>query len=256
MIAVTFGGSTYPWDSGASIALWVVFGVCLISYLLQQYFALSTTYENRIFPVHFLKSRSLILLYTATGGAAAANAVTLYYISLFFQFTRRDSSIQAAVRLLPQICVFIFFVMVAGGSLPIVGRYNIYYILGGPLILIGGSLMFTINSNTSVSHIYGYESLIASGCGVVFQNAYAVSVARLWRKISRRRLASLMLGRLGLWLSLSRLLGPCSRILGSVILRALLRVMAFRMIMYGPRWRAVSLPSFRMPTRKLFILLS
>jgi MFS family permease len=179
MIAVTFGGSTYAWNSGSSIALWVVFGVCLILYILQQYFVWFTTTERRIFPVHFLKSRTLLLLYIGTAGAAAANSITLYYVPLFFQFTRGDSALQAAVRLLPFICIFIFSVMVAGGLLPAVGRYNLFYIVGGALFLAGGALMFTIDANTSTSRIYGYEVLIAAGTGLVFQNAYAVAASKV-----------------------------------------------------------------------------
>jgi hypothetical protein len=95
MIVVTFGGSTYAWGSGATIALWVVFGVVLISHIFQQGFSIFTTPERRIFPVHFLKSRTLVLIYVATAAAAATNAVTLYYIPLLFQFTKGDSALKA-----------------------------------------------------------------------------------------------------------------------------------------------------------------
>jgi hypothetical protein len=179
MIVVTFGGSTYAWNSGASISLWVVWGVALLTFILQQYFAIFTTPDHRIFPGHFLKSRTMMLLYIATGGAAAANAVTLYYVPLFFQFTRNDSALQAAVRLLPFIVLFIFCVMLAGGLLPVIRRYNIFYMIGGALALTGGALMFTINASTSVSRIYGYEVLIAAGTGLIFQNAYAVAAAKV-----------------------------------------------------------------------------
>jgi MFS family permease len=197
MIACTFGGSTYAWNSGSSIALWVVFGVCLISYILQQYLALFTTAERRIFPVHFIKSRTMLLLYIGTAGAAAANAVTLYYVPLFFQFTRGDSALQAAVRLLPFICLFIFSVMVAGGLLPVLGRYNIFYIIGGALSLAGGALMFTIDANTSTSHIYGYEILIAAGTGLVFQNAYAVAAAKVPDKDKAKAIGFINVAQIG-----------------------------------------------------------
>jgi hypothetical protein len=179
MIVVTFSGSTYAWGSGASIALWVVFGVCLIVFVLQQYFLVGTTEERRIWPAHFFKSRTLVLLYIATAAAACTQAVTLYYTPLFFQFTRGDSAMKAAVRLLPFICGFVFFVMAAGGSLPIVGRYNLYYFVGGSLMVIGASLLCTINERTSAGHIYGYEIIIAAGIGLVFQNAYAVAAAKV-----------------------------------------------------------------------------
>jgi hypothetical protein len=177
MIVVTFGGSTYAWNSGSSIALWVVFGVCLIAYAVQQRF-LSTKAE-RIFPVHFLKSRTLVLLFIGTAGAGAAQSITLYYTPLYFQFTRGDSSIQAAVRLLPFVCTFILFVMFSGSSLPIIGRYNLYYLVGGSLIAIGGALLCTISDTTSASHIYGYEVIVAAGIGLVLQNAFAVAAAKV-----------------------------------------------------------------------------
>jgi hypothetical protein len=182
MVVVTFSGSTWTWNSGQSIGLWTLFGVILISYILQQTFTLATTPSNRIFPTHFLTSRSMLLLYVATAAAAAAMSTTLYYIPLFFQFTRGDSALQAAIRLLPFIVIFIFCVMLAGGLLPVVGRYNVFYILGGALILVGGALMFTIDVTTKTGRIYGYEVLIAAGTGLVFQNGYAVTAAKVAEK--------------------------------------------------------------------------
>jgi hypothetical protein len=179
MIVVTFGGSTYAWDSGAAIALWVVWGVCLIAFIIQQNFSIFTTPERRIFPIHYLKSRTMVLLFICTACAASANAVVLYYIPLFFQFTKGDSALDAAVRLLPFIVIFVFFVMFAGGSLPVVGRYNIYYIVGGALILAGGASLYTIDAHTSIGKIYGFEILVAAGSGLIFQDAYAIAASKV-----------------------------------------------------------------------------
>jgi hypothetical protein len=197
MIVVTFGGSTYTWDSGSSIALWVVFGLCLVGYIVQQAFAIFTTRERRIFPVQFLRSRTILLAYIATSGAAAANLTTLYYIPLFFQFTRGDTALKAAVRLLPFITILIFFIMLAGGSLPAVGRYSLYYILGGVLTIIGSALMFTIDVNTSPSKIYGYEVLIAAGTGLSFQNAYAVAAAKAGPKYAADAIGFINVAQIG-----------------------------------------------------------
>ncbi len=179
MTALTFSGSLYAWNSATAIGLWVTWGVVLIAYILQQGFKILTTEERRIFPVHFLRSRTMVLLFVATGGASAAVAVTLYFVPLFFQFTRGDNALDAAVRLLPFICVYIFSVMFAGGLLPKVGWYTPWYTVGGALILIGGALMYTIGVDTTPQQVYGYEALIAVGTGIVFQNAYAVASAKV-----------------------------------------------------------------------------
>jgi len=197
MIVVTLGGSTFAWNSATSITLWVVFGVCLVTYVLQQSFLIFTTEEHRIFPVHFLKSRTLVLLFVATGGAGAAHSVTLFYTPLFFQFTRGDTSLQAAIRLLPFICTFIFFVMVAGGSLPVVGRYNLYFLVGGCLMVIGGALLCTINETTSAGQFYVYEIILATGIGLVFQNAYAVAAAKVSPKDQSKAIGFINVAQIG-----------------------------------------------------------
>jgi hypothetical protein len=196
IVVVCFSGSVYLWGSGQSIALWAVFAACLLAFILQQAFAVFTTTENRIFPVAFLKSRSLVLLFVVTGSGSAAFSITLYYIPLFFQFTKGDSALRAAVRLLPFICLFIFSVMAAGATLPIIGRYNLYYLVGGSLILIGASLLHTIDTTTPSERIYGYEILVAAGSGLVWQIGYAVALAKA-PKDSSKALGFINLAQIG-----------------------------------------------------------
>jgi Na+/melibiose symporter-like transporter len=197
IVVVCFSGSTYAWNAGQTIALWVVFGVCLLTFALQQAFTIFTTTENRIFPVHFLKSRTLVLLFVATGSAAAAQSITLYYTPLFFQFTKGDSALRAAIHLLPFICGFIFFVMAAGASLPIIGRSNLYYLVGGLLVVTGTSLLYTIDTTTPSGRIYGYEILVAAGTGLVWQNAYAIAAAKVSPNDSSKALGFINLAQLG-----------------------------------------------------------
>ena len=139
----------------------------------------------------------MVLLFVVTGSGAAAFSITLYYIPLFFQFTKGDSALRAAVRLLPFICLFIFFVMAAGTTLPIIGRYNLYYLVGGSLLLIGASFLNTIDTNTPSGHIYGYEILVAAGSGLVWQIGYAVALAKASPKDSSKALGFINLAQIG-----------------------------------------------------------
>lgn len=65
----------------------------------------------------------MILLYFVTASAATGLAVTIYYVPLFFEFTKGDSAIQAAVRLLPFIALMVAFTMLSGALLPVFGHY-------------------------------------------------------------------------------------------------------------------------------------
>lgn len=176
---ITFSGSSLAWDSKTVITLWALAGLVMIAFCVQQTFCMFTTKERRIFPIHFLKSRDMVLLFIATACSATANAVTLYYIPLRFAFSNGDTAFKAAVRLLPFIVVFISFVLFAGATLPTYGRYTPYYLAGGILILLGSSWMFTTGLDTPVANVYGYEILIAAGAGICFQNAYGIAATKV-----------------------------------------------------------------------------
>ncbi|KAL6797124.1 major facilitator superfamily domain-containing protein [Trichoderma sp. SZMC 28012] len=178
MVVLAYAGTAWDWSSGGSIGLWVAFGVSLVSYAVQQAFCIFTTEQNRLFPVQFLKRRTMLLLYFTTASASASLFVTVYYVPLFFQFTKNDSAIKAAVRLLPFITLNVSFTMVSGALLPVFGYYMPWYLPSGALMLIGGALMFVVKPTTSVGAIYGYEILIAIGSGLAAQLAYAIAPAK------------------------------------------------------------------------------
>ncbi|CAD0081768.1 unnamed protein product [Aureobasidium vineae] len=176
-VALTFSGSLWKWNNAGPISLWVVFAVFLLAFILQQDFSIATTPSHRLFLVHFLKSRTMVLLYTGTAASSTGLGLGVYYIPIFFQFTKGDSPIKAAVRLLPYICVFVTAVMLSGGLLPVLGRYQPFYIVSGVLLVFGGALMHTVHLDTSTTSIYGYEVLMALGAGTSMQVAYSVAVA-------------------------------------------------------------------------------
>ena len=72
VMAINFGGSTYEWNSGRIIGLFVCSGVLFILFGLQQGFTIFTTTERRIFPVPFLKQPLMINLFCQTACGSTA----------------------------------------------------------------------------------------------------------------------------------------------------------------------------------------
>jgi MFS family permease len=179
VLALTFGGTTWAWGDGRTIGTFVACFIILILFSLQQYFSILTTPANRLFPLEFLKSRTMILLYIASAAAGAALFVPVYFIPLYFQFSRGDSGLQAAVRLLPFICVDITFIMGQGILMPLVQYYFPFYIVSGVFAVIGGALMYIVTSTTSTSAIYGFTVLIAIGAGIGSQAAYSIAPVKV-----------------------------------------------------------------------------
>lgn len=56
-------------------------------------------------PCHFLRNYDAVMLLVYASAVNTAGLIPIYYTPLYFQFTRGDSAIEAAVRLLPLISV-------------------------------------------------------------------------------------------------------------------------------------------------------
>ena len=138
MMAMNFGGILYRWNSGQIIALFVVAGVCLIAFALQQYFAVFTTPRDRLFPAHLLTMKEPILLFLLTASAGAATFVVIFYVPVWFQFTRGFEPLASGVRLLPFLLPFIVGMLVNGAITSKTGLYKPWYIFGSVATLIVG----------------------------------------------------------------------------------------------------------------------
>ncbi|PYH66913.1 MFS general substrate transporter [Aspergillus vadensis CBS 113365] len=169
-------GGIWAWDSGATITLIVLFDVLFILYALQQYFCIFTIPQTRSFPGHLLRSRTQILLYITTTCANTAMFFTTFYIPIYFQFTRNDSSLMAAVRLLPYLLVTITINLAIGWLLPKARYYMPLCLISGILLTLASALFVGyLCPSTPAGQIYGFTILMAVGTGMTMQLGYAVA---------------------------------------------------------------------------------
>ncbi|EHK97156.1 putative HC-toxin efflux carrier TOXA [Glarea lozoyensis 74030] len=177
VMAINWGGITYPWGSGRIIALFVVSGVLFAVLAVQQVFNIFTSEGRRLIPVQFFKSRTVLILFSSTAAGGAAAFVPIYMIPLFFQLTRGDSALKAGIRLLPFIVFLVVFTFMNGGLMAKLGYYMPWFLVGGIFVVIGSALMFIVDQDTSTAKIYGFSILLGSGVGMFFQAPFSVTPA-------------------------------------------------------------------------------
>lgn len=179
---LSFGGSLFAWKSATIIVLLCMSVVLLVLFGIQQVYCLFTTFERRLLPAQYFKSRTLALQFIASFMIGGPIFIPVYFIPLFFQFTKGDGALDAAVRLLPFLFMLVFFSLVNGAAMGKDGHYTPWYYFASVLIIIGSALMYTVDENTSTSHIYGYSVILGIGAGCVIQTAFIVAQASVPRQ--------------------------------------------------------------------------
>lgn len=176
LLAISMAGGQWEWNDGRTIATFVVFGVTLTAYILQQAFALFTTKAHRAFPAHLLRERTQVLLYIETAAGTTTLFVAMYFIPIYFQFTNGDSALKAAVRLLPFVIVAITVNLASGYFLSAIKVYMLIFVTGGIFLTVGGALLTTyLNPSTSAGTIYGLCVVTGIGSGISMLAGYSIA---------------------------------------------------------------------------------
>lgn len=177
IMAINFGGATYAWSSGQIIGLFVCAGVLFVLLAIQQSRTLFVAPPRRLIPVQFFRMRTVIILFVCTSASAAGVFVPIFFVPLFFQFTRGDGALDAGVRLLPLIIILVVTISINGALMAKFGYYMPWYLFGGLLCVAGGALMYTVRQDTNQANVYGYTVLIGVGVGMWIQASFSVAQA-------------------------------------------------------------------------------
>ncbi|KAJ5971624.1 uncharacterized protein N7479_001542 [Penicillium vulpinum] len=172
LMAISFGGTTFEWNSAQEIAMFCVSGVLLIMLCVHQ--VLSDP-KNRMFPVHFLKHWGLLIQFLVGASAGTSSFVTIYFIPLYFQFVQHSGSLLSGVRLLPFIGSLAAFTMLSGNFMVKSGYSMPWYVIGSVLVIAANAMLYKLDLSTSNGFIYGGMVLNGIGTGMFLNAPFAVA---------------------------------------------------------------------------------
>ncbi|KAL4949468.1 major facilitator superfamily domain-containing protein [Aspergillus filifer] len=175
LMAISFGGILYAWDSGQTIALFVVSGVLTIAFGVQQALCLATSTDHRSFPVQFLRNPQVMLIFAAEVCATTITFTPIYFLPLYFQLVQGDTALQSGVKCFPLV---VFLVVTIVGNGMATARYpwfQPWFVLGSIFGLAGAVLLYVTDEATSDAKIYGYSILIGFGAGCFVTLCFATA---------------------------------------------------------------------------------
>ena len=170
-MALSFGGTTYPFSSGQSIGLFVCSAALWALFGLQQSFAVLTTKALRLIPVHILTSWKMWLLIVIMSCPITTLFTTIYYLPLYFQYLRGEAAITAAIHILPFLFTTVTAMLISGRLISTCRYTKLWFVAGSTLALIMAVCLYTMDLNTPHAHIYGYLVIGGVGTGLYTMNA-------------------------------------------------------------------------------------
>ncbi|TGJ86860.1 hypothetical protein E0Z10_g1867 [Xylaria hypoxylon] len=175
LLALQWGGTTYPWSNGRIIGLFVVFGVLIIAFLYVQY----RQGENATVPPRIMATRAVYSSSLFIFALGASFFTYVYYIPIWFQAVQGVSAVDSGIRNLPMLLGVVVFSILAGGVVTSLGYYAPIMIIGSILASIGAGLLTTWTPETSKGAWIGYQIIYGAGNGLALQQALIAVQASL-----------------------------------------------------------------------------
>ncbi|GAB5589437.1 hypothetical protein Unana1_04337 [Umbelopsis nana] len=166
LLALSWGGVKYAWDSPHVIGTFVGAGVSLV--LLG--FIEGWVAKEPLIPFQVLFNPAVALIYVFTFAVAFGFIGAIYFGPVMFQAVYGADSTASGIRLLPYMICMIGASIGGGYLIPVVKRVKPFLVLGACFNLLGYGLFYTLNPNSSYSAQAGYLGFAGLGFGLTMQN--------------------------------------------------------------------------------------
>ena len=167
ILALQWGGSTYPWGAPRIIGLLVTFSILFIAFVIVEI----VTPETAMAPTRVVLNRSIagsmMFVFLLSGGLMSV----IYYLTVWFQVVKDNSAMHAGVSTIPLVLSLVVMGIVSAICTEKIGYYAPAMLISPFLCSIGAGLLSTLLPSTGHNAWIGYQILYGFGIGLGFQNA-------------------------------------------------------------------------------------
>lgn len=178
LLALQWGGVTYPWNNGRIIALFVIGGVLILIFIAIQLWR----QEDATIPPRIIKQRSVaagVIFSMCIGGGMIT---MLYSLAIWFQAVKGVSAVQSGINTIPMVLSLVVGAIFSGGNVRRTGRYVPWMYLSAICMAVGAGLIVTFKPDTAPPKWIGYQVLFGWGIGVGMQQPSMAAQNVLARK--------------------------------------------------------------------------
>lgn len=178
ILALQWGGTTYAWNNGRIIALFVLFGVLMVAFVLVQ----KWKGETASVPPRLAKMRSIGAGFWFSLCLGGSMMLFVYYLPIWFQAIKNASAVKSGIMNIPVVLALVIGSIIAGICVSKIGYFTPFMILGSVVMSIGAGLLTTFKTTTNHPEWIGYQVILGFGIGFGMQQSSVAAQTILERK--------------------------------------------------------------------------
>ncbi|KAF9929857.1 hypothetical protein BGZ67_006116 [Mortierella alpina] len=177
LLPITWGGTTYAWDSAVIISLFCV-AVVLIALLM---WVESRAYEAIIPPRLFL-NKTVAMLFGVNFLTGMGFLGVIFYAPIYFQVVKGVGATASGLHLLPMVLGLVIASIGSGALLSKIRDYRIFIWMGTMTMSIGIGLCVLLDAESGMGQQIGFLLLVGVGIGLILQTCMLAAQAAVEKK--------------------------------------------------------------------------
>ena len=166
LVWVSLAGQQFDWISATSAGM-VAAGVLVI---VAALYVEANVAEDPVIPLRLFRDRTTALATAASTLVGVAMFGATVYLSQYFQLARGMTPTQAGLMSIAMVGGLLVSSIVSGRVITSTGRWKRYIVGGMVLVVVGLSLLGTIDADTPLPLVLGYMAVVGVGIGATMQN--------------------------------------------------------------------------------------
>ncbi|HWB67492.1 MAG TPA: MDR family MFS transporter [Mycobacteriales bacterium] len=164
ILMLTWGGTTYAWDSamivGLGVATVVLFGLMIV---VEQ------RATEPVVPLRLFRISNFRVSFTAGVVVAFSMFGATTFLPLFLQVVHGASPTSSGLQMVPIMAFMLLMSVYVGRRMSITGRYRTFPIIGTVLVALGLYLLSFLDAHTPFWQTAIYMAVLGAGLGSVMQ---------------------------------------------------------------------------------------
>lgn len=170
LLPLAWGGTTYAWNSGVIIALFVFSALLVVVLVFVERRA-----AEPVLPMNLFLNREVVCLVSVIGLMGVVFMGCTYYVPVYLQIVKRVSTTDSGLRLMPCIFGLVFSTAVSSVLLKRFKDYRVFISTGCAIFTLAVGLFTLFDVDTSLAEQLIFVLLMGLGQGLIFQNCVLAS---------------------------------------------------------------------------------
>ncbi|KAK6376077.1 hypothetical protein LTS17_007328 [Exophiala oligosperma] len=166
LLALQWGGTTYPWSNSKVWGCLLGFGLLISVFTgIQIWKGDLATLPPRV----MLRQRTVFVCAFFSAFLAMGLYTHVYYLPFYFQAVKGTSAEGSGIRTIPYLVSITLSSIAVGGSITALGPYVPFTWFGSAVFAVGSGLLHTLKVDSSTGTWIGYQILAGVGAGACVQ---------------------------------------------------------------------------------------